>query len=86
AMPQFNRIAALPGQDVEVRKLRWTARAYAAEARCVHGEAAVGRNELDGLVEELRSALPDGGVLPRRVAALRAACDQSAAPPSSSEG
>ncbi|MCY7353699.1 MAG: tetratricopeptide repeat protein [Lysobacter sp.] len=86
AMAQFRRIIALPGQDAEVRKLHWAARAYAAEARCARDDVARGRSELDALVEELRIALPDGGVLPRRVAALRVACGQSTSLASSNDG
>ena len=86
AMREFQRIISLPGQDVEVGKLRWAARAYAAEARCAHDDVARGRSELDTLVNELRTALPDGGVLPRRVTALRLACDQSASLAASSDG
>ncbi|MEO6366262.1 MAG: serine/threonine-protein kinase, partial [Luteimonas sp.] len=86
ALEQFERIIALPGRDAEVQKLRWAARAYAAEARCAHDDAQRGRGELDALIAELRVALPDGGVLPRRVAALRAACDQSSPLVSSNEG
>ena len=86
AMLEFQRIIDLPGEDAEVRKVQWAARAYAAEARCAHAEVERGRSELDVLTEELRTALPDGGVLPRRVVALRVACDQSASLASSSEG
>ncbi len=86
ALQQFERIIALPGPDSEVQKLRWAARAYAAEARCAHGDTQRGGGELDALIVELRVALPDGGVLPRRVAALRADCDQASSLESSSDG
>ncbi|MDQ3228353.1 MAG: tetratricopeptide repeat protein, partial [Pseudomonadota bacterium] len=69
ALKQYDRIIALPSRDVEIRKLRWAARAHAADVRCTHGAGPRGAGELDALIEELRVALPDGGVLPRRVAA-----------------
>ncbi|TQM16650.1 serine/threonine-protein kinase [Pseudoxanthomonas sp. 3HH-4] len=62
------------GGGSEAPKLRWLARAYLAEARCGMGEKERARRELDALAGELRSALPDGGIIPREVADLRTAC------------
>ena len=38
------------------------------------GERERAQRDLDALAAELRSAQPDGGVIPREIAALRAAC------------
>ena len=62
------------GGGSEAPKLRWLARAYLAEARCGMGEEERARRELDALAGELRSARPDGGIIPREVADLRTAC------------
>ena len=62
------------GGGSEAPKLRWLARAYLAEARCGMGEKERARRELDALAGELRSALPDGGIIPREVTDLRTAC------------
>ena len=75
ALEALHAIAAAPGADPEANKLRWRARAYAAEAHCQAGEAAFARTELEALQLELRSAWPDGGVIPREVEAIRAGCN-----------
>lgn len=74
AMRQFEQIALLDDPGTEYRKLRWRARAYAAEALCRSDETALGRGELDALAREFGTALPDGGALAREVAGLRRAC------------
>ncbi|MCL1635082.1 serine/threonine-protein kinase [Luteimonas sp. SX5] len=74
AIPQFERIEALTNPSTEYRKLRWRARAYAAEAKCRNNDAVGGRGALDALLQELATALPEGGALPRETAAIRAAC------------
>jgi serine/threonine protein kinase/predicted negative regulator of RcsB-dependent stress response len=74
AMQLFKRIALLDDPGTEYRKLRWRARAYAAEARCRNDEAEPGRSELDALIGELDDALPEGGALVREAAAIRDAC------------
>ncbi len=74
AIQQFERVEALTDPSTEYRKLRWRARAYAAEAKCRNNDAASGRGELDALLQELGAALPDGGALPRETAAIREAC------------
>lgn len=62
------------GKGSEGPKLRWRARAYAAEARCGLGQAARARTDLDALLAELRRLQPDGGAIPREVQAIRDAC------------
>jgi hypothetical protein len=65
---------AAPAIAQQAPKLRWLARGYLAEARCRMGERERAQRDLDALAAELRSAQPDGGVIPREIAALRAAC------------
>jgi serine/threonine-protein kinase len=76
ALAPLQRLARHEGDGSEAPKLRWQARAYLAEARCRLGthERDRGRNELNALLAELRVAQPDGGVIPREVAEIRAAC------------
>lgn len=74
AIAPLQVLAAHEGEGSEAPKLRWSARAYLAEARCRLGDKERARRDLDALAGELRVALPDGGIIPREVAALRAAC------------
>ncbi|HVK50331.1 MAG TPA: tetratricopeptide repeat protein, partial [Pseudoxanthomonas sp.] len=74
ALQRLDALAVRDGTGSEIPKLRWTARAYAAELRCQHNQRERGRRELDNLVAELRRLQPDGGVIPREVERLRAAC------------
>src|SRR5690606_12024517 len=55
-------------------KLRWRASAYAAEARCSAGPSRAALQQLDGLLGQLATAQPDGGVIPREVQAIREGC------------
>jgi serine/threonine-protein kinase len=75
ALAKIEALAALPQEDLASRKLRWRARAYAAEAHCRGGAAARGRDELRAIERDLQQAMPEGGLIPREVAALQAACD-----------
>ncbi len=74
ALRELEALAA-NGDDglLDGRKLRWRARGYAAEVRC-RQEPLRARRELAALQEELRTALPEGGSLPREVDALLEAC------------
>lgn len=74
AIAPLETLATHAGGGSEAPKLRWQARAYLAEARCRLGEKERARRELDALLSELRIALPDGGIIPRDVAELRAIC------------
>ena len=74
ALPRLDAMAVQPGGGSEIPKLRWSARAYAAEARCLSGTRARGRAELDALLRELARARPDGGTLVREIRSLREAC------------
>ena len=68
------QLAHHEGSGSEAPKLRWLARGYQAEARCRLGGRDRAQRDLDALAAELRSAQPDGGIIPREIAALRAAC------------
>ena len=74
AIAPLEALARHDGSGSEAPKLRWLSRAYLAEAHCRIGEKDRARRELDALAGELRTALPDGGIIPREVAELRTAC------------
>jgi serine/threonine-protein kinase len=74
ALKTLDALAAQSGDDSEALKLQWSARAYAAEARCRDGQRERARRDLDALIGELRAARPEGGVITREVVAIRAAC------------
>ena len=74
ALPLLDALGQHASKGSEGPKLRWRARAYAAQARCGLGRAARARAELDALLAELRQQQPDGGVIPREVQAIRDAC------------
>ena len=67
-------LAVHPGQDAEITKLHWSARAYLAEVRCRSGDQERGRRELDVLIAELRRERPEGGAITRETMAIRTAC------------
>jgi serine/threonine-protein kinase len=73
ALATLARVAVAPATGIEQRKLAWRARAWLAEAGCDTGGPQA-RRRLDALTGELRQAMPDGGELPREVAAIRAQC------------
>jgi serine/threonine-protein kinase len=74
ALKSLDALAMHPGDDSEALKLQWSARAYAAEARCRDGQRERARRDLDALVSEVRAARPDGGVITREVLDIRNAC------------
>lgn len=75
ALKTLEALAGQPaGDDSETLKLHWSARAFAAEARCRDGQRERARRDLDALISELRAARPDGGVITREAVAIRAAC------------
>jgi hypothetical protein len=59
--------------DIEQRKAAWLARAYAAEVECRTGSPTA-RASLDTVLTEMQLVLPEGGAIPREVAAIRKAC------------
>ena len=74
ALPLLDALGKHTGKGSEGPKLRWRARAYAAEARCSLDQATRGRADLDALLAELRRLQPDGGTIPREVQEIRDAC------------
>ncbi|MET0893183.1 MAG: serine/threonine-protein kinase [Pseudoxanthomonas sp.] len=74
SLKTMDGLAAHPGRYAEMAKLRWSARAYAAQVRCGNGQHDQGRRELDALVGELRRERPDGGAITREALAIRKAC------------
>lgn len=74
ALARLDALAVQPGSGSETPKLRWSARAYAAEARCLAGQRSQALFALDALLRELGQARPDGGLLVREVEAIREAC------------
>ncbi len=74
ALAKIEAIAALEGDDLASRKQRWRAGAYAAETHCRAGLETQGLGELDAIEREMQLSLPEGGRIPREVAAIRAAC------------
>ena len=74
AMQRIDALAALPQHDIEQRKITWLARADAASLRCMGPQRADALASLQSLADTLRSAQPEGGVIVRQVAALRAGC------------
>lgn len=74
ALRRMDALAVRKGEGSEIPKLRWSARGYAAELRCERDQRERGRRDLDALLAELRTAQPDGGVIPREIARIRAQC------------
>jgi serine/threonine-protein kinase len=74
ALDTLEALATHPGEDSEIPKLHWSARAYAAEVRCRDGQRERARRDLDALIGELRAARPDGGAITREAVAIRNAC------------
>jgi serine/threonine-protein kinase len=74
ALQRLDALAALPQHDAEQRKLTWLARAGAASVRCHGAQRGQALASLQSLAELLRKEQPEGGVIVREVAALRAGC------------
>jgi len=74
ALKTLETLAAQPGEDSEALKLHWSARAFAAEARCRDGQRERAKRDLDALIAQLHAARPDGGVITREAVEIRAAC------------
>ncbi|MET0289435.1 MAG: serine/threonine-protein kinase [Pseudoxanthomonas sp.] len=84
ALQLLDHLTQLPGSGSEFPKLRWRAQAYAAEARCLHGQRASALRTLEALERQLHATQPDGGTIPRQVTQIRLACQaRTATTPSS---
>lgn len=74
ALLRLDALAGMPHSDRDLRRTAWRAQAYAAQLRC-HGpdrEPALAR--LDTLQDQLKTAQPDGGAIPREVGAIVRGC------------
>ncbi|MCC7096948.1 MAG: serine/threonine protein kinase [Thermomonas sp.] len=67
--------------DIEQHKASWLAGAYAAEAQCRDDDAVLATAQLDALLIQVHSALPEGGAVPRQIKQIRDTCARSAATP-----
>lgn len=76
---QLQALAHVTGGDMETARLRWRARAYAAEIIC-RNDPATGAAQLQALAGELAAAQPEGGELARTIGAIRQACPAPIAP------
>jgi serine/threonine-protein kinase len=74
ALQQLDALAAIPQRDIEQRKVAWLARADAAALRCHGAQRNQAAATLQALVEQVRAAQPEGGVIVREVESLRAGC------------
>src|SRR5690606_13430175 len=74
ALAQLDALAGLSDGDIELRKVAWLARAYAAQLRCHGPQRPQALRQLQQLDTRLRQARPEGGALSRDVAAIRTGC------------
>ncbi|MGQ4582012.1 protein kinase domain-containing protein [Lysobacter sp. F60174L2] len=74
ALAQLDALAGLSDGDIELRKVAWLARAYAAQLRCHGPQRPQALQQLQQLDTRLRQARPEGGALSRDVAAIRTGC------------
>ena len=74
ALAQLDALAELPDGDIELRKVAWRARAYAAQLRCHGPRRPQALQQLQQLDTRLRQARPEGSALTRDVDAIRAGC------------
>ncbi|MBW3549842.1 MAG: tetratricopeptide repeat protein, partial [Proteobacteria bacterium] len=76
---RLEALAQLPAEDREARAVAQRARAYAAHLRCDGDQHERAIETLQTLSDELAQALPDGAVLRRDVARIRARCGTTTA-------
>lgn len=74
ALGRLDVLGRLPGNDFELRKVAWIARAEAAGLRCHGPQRGASIDALRKLDGELRTALPEGGSVARRISAVAARC------------
>jgi eukaryotic-like serine/threonine-protein kinase len=80
AMHALERLGSLSGNDIELRKVAWLARAYHAELTCRGPQRRQALGTLTTLDLALQQAQPEGGVMVREIDAIRTGCLPSAAP------
>ncbi|WP_206862040.1 serine/threonine-protein kinase [Lysobacter changpingensis] len=74
ALTRLDALAGLSHSDLDLRRTAWRAQAYAAQLRCHGPDRDPAMARLDTLQEQLRDAQPDGGAIPREVAAIVRGC------------
>ena len=73
AVRRLAEIGNGPATDSELRKVRWLARAYLAQTRCASAPG-LAHAELEAIVQDMQSALPEGGAVLRDVSGIRNTC------------
>ena len=73
ALLQLTAYGQSDAGDIEQRKSAWLARAYAAEVEC-RTHPASARASLEAVLAQMQLVLPEGGAIPREIAAIRASC------------
>ncbi|WDS35346.1 serine/threonine-protein kinase [Pseudoxanthomonas sp.] len=76
ALGTLDSLSHQVGHGSEIPRLRWSATAFAAEARCQATPSQTALRPLDALLEQLKTEQPDGGVITRDVLAIRDRCAQ----------
>jgi serine/threonine-protein kinase len=74
ALARLDALSHLSARDVELRKIGWLASADAAGLRCRGAQRPAALAALRALGEDIALAQPEGGVIGRRVGAVRGAC------------
>ena len=71
---RLDALAGMPHSDLDLRRTAWRAQAYAAQLRCHGPDRVPALARLDTLQEQLKTAQPDGGAIPREVGAIVRGC------------
>ena len=74
ALTRLDALAGLSHGDLDLRRTAWRAQAYAAQLRCHGPDRDPAMARLETLQEQVRDAHPDGGAIPREVAAIVRGC------------
>ena len=74
ALAQLDTLASLSQSDLALRDTAWRAQAYAAQLRCHGPDREASLASLMSLQEHLKTAQPDGGVIPREVTGIVRGC------------
>ncbi len=77
ALQRLQAMAAHRDQDIEQRKASWLAAAYAAQVDCTR-QPGRATTQLAALLAQVQLHLPEGGAVPREIAAIRNACARPA--------
>lgn len=74
ALTRLDALAGLSQTDLDLRRTAWRAQAYAAQLRCHGPDRDPALAKLTSLQEQLQTAQPDGGAIPREVTAIVRGC------------